>query len=223
MFVTLDPQCADEGCSFLFAKIGGLSQLVNDTMLPPIEVIAVLQTIFDKFDALADLYDVQKVRKTANESYLVAAGLPNPRLLPTEQDRACGLAAFGFALINSMNIINVELARYGVAFTAQVGVHSGSAIAGVIGHRTVQYDLCGDAVNTAARMCSYSEPDHVHVSEVTHRLLSHRFSSVCRGEREIKGKGRMKTYFLVNLPPQQREVLIEHRSEVPTTASSLAA
>ena len=78
--------------------------------------------------------------------------------------------------------------------------------AGVIGHKTVQYDLCGDAVNTAARMCAHSLPDHVHVSETTHALLCHRFASVCRGEREIKGKGHMTTYFLLNLPSGQHEI-----------------
>ena len=84
---------------------------------------------------------------------------------------------------------------------AQVGIHSGNAIAGVIGVKTYQYDLIGDAVNTAARMCSYSHPGHVHVSETTHALLKHRFGAVCRGVSEIKGKGSMKTYFLMNTPP----------------------
>ena len=39
-----------------------------------------------------NVYQVQKVRKTANESYLAAAGLPDPDLLPSETDRACGIA-----------------------------------------------------------------------------------------------------------------------------------
>ena len=75
-----------------------------------------LQHMFDRFDKLADVFQVQKVRarvthltsynsnpdpnvvqvqkvrKTANESYLAAAGLPDPDLLPSETDRACGIA-----------------------------------------------------------------------------------------------------------------------------------
>ena len=88
----------------------------------------------------------------------------------------------------------------GVQFTCQAGLHSGSAIAGIIGHKTFQYDLCGDAVNTAARMCSYSKPGHVHVSEAAYRLLGHRYPAISRGEMEIKGKGRIQTYYLVNMP-----------------------
>ena len=75
-------------CTFLFAKVGGLSQLINDPKANPRLVLRLLQTMFDRFDALADTFRVQKVRKTANEYYLVAAGLPNPELLPSTEDRA---------------------------------------------------------------------------------------------------------------------------------------
>jgi class 3 adenylate cyclase len=51
-------------------------------------------------------------------------------------------------------------------------------------------------------MCSYSHPGHVHVSEKTHALLKHKFGATSRGKSEIKGKGSMQTYFLVNTPPE---------------------
>ena len=70
----------------------------------------------------------------------------------------------------------------------------------------------GDAVNIAARMCSYSAAGHVHVSDATYQLVKSRFAGVCRGERKIKGKGDMKTYWLVNLPADQLEVLLEYKA-----------
>ena len=149
--------------------------------------------MFDRFDALADMFGVQKVRKTANEYYLVAAGLPNPKILPSAEDRAVGIAGFGFAMINIMNIINIELEEYGIQFTCQVGIHSGSAIAGIIGHKTFQYDLCGDAVNTAARMCSYSEPGRVHCSEQCYQLLNSRFHAEDRGAPTSAGWPLLRT------------------------------
>ena len=186
------------------SQVGGLAAILSDSRSEPRRVLQLLQRMYDKFDKLADTFQVQKVRKTANEYYLVAAGLPDQGLLPNAADRACAIAGFGFALLNLAPLIALELERTGAGryeLTLQVGLHSGSAIAGIIGHKTFQYDLCGDAVNTAARMCSFSEPGRVHVSEATQALLRHRFDSECRGEREIKGKGVMKTYFLHNAPP----------------------
>lgn len=194
-------------CSFLFAKICGLSKLVNDASVDPRDMMHCLQVMFDRFDQLADMFGVQKVRKTANEYYLVAAGLPNPQILPSPEDRARGIAGFGFAMMNIMNIINLELAQYGITFACQVGIHSGSAIAGVIGTKTFQYDLCGDAVNTAARMCSYSKPGHMNISDATYELLKDDFGAVPREPMHVKGKGQMKTYYLLNMPVEQQEAL----------------
>lgn len=130
-----------EGCTFLFAKVGGLAALINDSRAEPRRVLRLLQTMYDRFDRLADTFQVQKVRKTANEYYLVAAGLPDPTLLPNPQDRACAIAGFGFALLNAVPLLAVELERMGFDVTSlslQVGLHSGGAIAGIIGHKTFQ-------------------------------------------------------------------------------------
>jgi class 3 adenylate cyclase len=77
-----------------------------------------------------------------------------------------------------------------------VGIHSGPVIAGVIGINKFAYDLWGDAVNVASRMESHGEPGRVHVSEATHALLSNDFKCEARGEIEIKGCGKMRTWFV---------------------------
>ena len=79
----------------------------------------------------------------------------------------------------------------------QVGIHSGSAIAGIIGHKRFQYDLCGDAVNTAARMCAYSAPGCITISDTTQSLLGDEYATLSRGVREIKGKGSMHLHYLL--------------------------
>ena len=77
-----------------------------------------------------------------------------------------------------------------------VGLHAGSAIAGVIGIRKFIYDVWGDTVNTASRLESHSLPGRVHVSEVVYERLRDRFEFEPRGVVELKGKGPMTTYFL---------------------------
>ena len=117
-------------------------------------MINVLQLIFDQFDLLADTFKVQKVRKTVNEYYMTAAGLPDRKLIGGEQERAKATAALAFAMVHIMDVINMELQQHAIRVTLQlqIGINTGTAIAGVIGHKRFQYDLCGDAVNTARRL-----------------------------------------------------------------------
>ena len=206
-----------EGCCFLFAKVVGLRNLVDSPHRDPHRVLALLQSIFDRFDTLAETYSVQRVRKTVNESYMVAAGLPDPSLLQTPAERALGIAGLGFAMLHVMDVVNAQLAvtlgtdegRHDERplLDVQVGIHCGSAIAGVIGHRRIQYDLVGDAVNTTARMCSYGAPGRVHVSGAMHAFVAAHYHATPREPMEIKGKGIMTTFFLDRRKPSAEAAL----------------
>eukprot|EP01053_Blabericola_migrator_P001475 Blabericola_migrator_1__1474@NODE_138_length_13121_cov_86_467826_g120_i0_p1_GENE_NODE_138_length_13121_cov_86_467826_g120_i0NODE_138_length_13121_cov_86_467826_g120_i0_p1_ORF_typecomplete_len3179_score561_38Guanylate_cyc/PF00211_20/1e43Guanylate_cyc/PF00211_20/4_8e38E1E2_ATPase/PF00122_20/1e21E1E2_ATPase/PF00122_20/1_8e04Hydrolase/PF00702_26/9Hydrolase/PF00702_26/7_2e17PhoLip_ATPase_C/PF16212_5/1_8e04PhoLip_ATPase_C/PF16212_5/5_1e10PhoLip_ATPase_C/PF16212_5/1_1e04PhoLip_ATPase_C/PF16212_5/3_6e03 len=82
----------------------------------------------------------------------------------------------------------------------KIGIHSGRVISGVVGAKKPQYALFGDTVNTASRMKSTGKPDHIHVSAATHSLLE---SDDClvweQKETEVKGKGTMTTYLLIQV------------------------
>jgi class 3 adenylate cyclase len=70
-------------------------------------------------------------------------------------------------------------------------------VAGVIGRRKFIYDLWGDTVNTASRMESHGIPGRIQVTTATYQRLQDRYRFEDRGEMEVKGKGRIRTYLLI--------------------------
>jgi class 3 adenylate cyclase len=79
----------------------------------------------------------------------------------------------------------------------RIGIHRGSAVAGVIGSSKFSYDIWGDTVNTASRIESSGESGAIQVSEAVYHALNKRYAFRPRGRVDIKGKGEMSTYFLV--------------------------
>jgi len=94
------------------------------------------------------------------------------------------------AFVNALPLIQ------GHRISMRIGVHSGSAVAGVIGKKKFVYDLWGDAVNTAGRMESHGLPNEIHLSAVTAGLVGGAFDLKSRGPIEIKGIGSMETFFV---------------------------
>ena len=169
----------------LFADIVNFTQLSERT--PATELVQMLDQVFSRFDALADLHGLEKI-KTIGDAYMVVGGVPEARA-----DHAIAVAKM------SLDMLRVLKELEGPAFATlslRIGIHSGPVVAGVIGKRKFAFDLWGDTVNTASRMESHGQPDRVHISEATFKLLEGQFDFEARGPMAIKGKGVMSTWFL---------------------------
>ena len=78
----------------------------------------------------------------------------------------------------------------------RIGIDTGAVVAGVIGKRKFLYDLWGDVVNTASRMESHGVAGRIQVTESTRQRLSGSFMLEERGMIDVKGKGKLRTWFL---------------------------
>jgi adenylate cyclase len=150
--------------------------------------VALLNEMMRRFDALAAKHGVEKI-KTIGDAYMAVAGLPEP-----VADHADRLARMGLEMFAAKDEV---AAHFGVMFRMRIGIASGPVMAGIIGTRKFSYDVWGDAVNLAARLESSGEPERIQVSADARAAMSGWCDFESRGLIEIKGLGRLETWFLV--------------------------
>ena len=172
-------------CSILFGDIVGFTPLSQ--ALGPIKIVEMLNQIFSTFDDFCEELGVEKI-KTIGDNYMVACGVPTPD--PEHAIKTVTMAKMMLDFVGSLP----DLEGHRIAM--RIGVHSGPAVAGVIGKKKFVYDLWGDAVNTAGRMESHGVAGRIHVSVATADLVKTRFKLASRGKMEVKGKGQMETFLV---------------------------
>lgn len=188
----VDPEHKD--CvTIFFSDIVGFTTISSN--LPPKKVAKLLDRLYTKLDALSNKYDVFKV-ETIGDAYMAVTNLVKNQ----DSDHVARIANFAAEAIAAANatLIDEEDPSQGYV-NIRVGFHSGSVVADVVGTRSPRYCLFGDTVNTASRMESNSKANRIHCSEFSANLLEKQDSSakvVRRGNLDIKGKGKMVTYWV---------------------------
>uniref|UniRef100_A0A1A9W0S6 Guanylate cyclase n=1 Tax=Glossina brevipalpis TaxID=37001 RepID=A0A1A9W0S6_9MUSC len=186
----VEAECFDS-VTILFSDIVSFTELCSTST--PFEVVEMLNDLYTCCDSIISHYDVYKV-ETIGDAYLVVSGLP----LRNGKRHVGEIASLALHLLQS--ITNLKI-RHKPTETLQlrIGVHSGPCAAGVVGLKMPRYCLFGDTVNTASRMESSGEAMKIHISEQTYHLLENLGGYQCveRGLINIKGKGDMRTYWLI--------------------------
>jgi class 3 adenylate cyclase len=169
----------------LFADIVDFTILAKE--MTPEQLVRLLDRVFTGWDELASRHGLEKI-KTIGDEYMVVGGVPEAR-----PDHASAVARMALEMSTELA---ERTAGERAPLRARVGIDTGPVVAGVIGRSKFIYDLWGDTVNTASRMESTGEVGRIQVTERMYRRLGDAFLLHSRGEIEIKGKGRMRTYFL---------------------------
>ncbi len=174
-----------DSATVLFADLVGFTPLSGS--LSPENLVAILNEIFSGFDMLCEKHGLEKI-KTIGDSYMAVAGVPsmNPDHVRAAADMALEMREMLQSIAQSQ----------GRSLDLRIGLHAGPVVAGIIGDKKFVYDLWGDTVNVASRMESHGVAGAIHVSEDVYRRLADTYRMELRGEMEIKGKGKMRTYLL---------------------------
>jgi len=177
---------AYDDATVLYADIVGSTRLAE--RLDAKQLVALLNGIFSRFDLLAERHGVEKIR-TIGDNYMCVAGVPRRRA-----DHAQAMARMALGICAYLD----ELRAGGEdRIDFRIGMNSGPCVGGVIGLRKFVFDIWGDSVNTASRMESHSVPGRIHLSDATYELIRDEFDCEPRGTIEVKGKGPMRTWFLL--------------------------
>lgn len=204
--------------TILFSDIVGWTNIAE--AIPTSAVIKLLNDMFSAFDALLDKYGVCKV-ETIGDAYMVAAGHDGCA------DHAARVMLMGLGMLEATRQVKPPP---NMRLQIRVGIHSGPAFTGVVGHKVPRYCFFGDTVNVSSRMESNGVPGVVHISKAARDCIGdadlNGASMTRRGTIEIKGKGPMETHFVVPsgtaIPPPDVEKVSPPIAKAPTPAEQFA-
>jgi adenylate cyclase len=108
--------------------------------------------------------------------------MPDPQV-----GHAADVANMALEILDVTRKLSTELQE---DMAVRIGIHTGPAVAGVIGTRKLFYDVWGDTVNTASRMESHGSAGKIQVTEDTKRALGEGFNSKDAARSKSEARAR---------------------------------
>jgi class 3 adenylate cyclase/CheY-like chemotaxis protein len=186
-----------ENVSIMFTDFDGFSKVVPN--LSPEELIRSLSYYFDKYDEFAEENELIKI-KTIGDCYMAVGGLPE-----VNNTHAIDTVLTALKMKKFTNQFNNDKDDSIPVFPLRIGIHTGSAVVGVIGKKRFAYDIWGNAVNLASRMEQNANQEYINISESTYNEVKEFFICENRGDIEVKNMGSVPMYNLKRIKPEYSE------------------
>ena len=162
----------------LFADIEGFNSLSEQ--LAPEQTILLLNELIGAFDEAAERLGMEKLRSVGS-SYLAVCGLSIPRV-----DHQRRSVEFGFELLQITNRLNQKRQ---VDLSLDIGIHTGSISAGVVGSHRFYYDVWGETITIARSIGSSASQNLIRVSEPVMTALRGLYRFDHPSQISVKGQG----------------------------------
>ena len=183
------------GSTVLFTDFKDFTKIAEQ--LTPEQLITELDNCFRAFDEIIGSFGLEKI-KTIGDAYMCVAGLPLPM-----ENSALNAVHSALKITEYMRAQKEARINEGKGFwEIRIGIHTGDVIAGVVGQNKFAYDIWGDAVNTASRMESSSDPGKINISGSTYNMVKDHFVCSYRGKIPAKNKGIIDMYFVEDINRQ---------------------
>jgi class 3 adenylate cyclase len=189
---TVEPEF-HENVTVFFSDIVGFTTICDG--IHSWEVIDLLNRLYCVMDYLCGKFGLYKI-DTIGDAFICCSGLPEEN-----ENHADNVANFAVAVRHC--VTQVVSPIDGEPIVMRMGIHTGQCMSGVVGMTTPRYCVFSDTMNTASRHESTCEPGRIQCSSITFGQLAHfsrhetpQFNFTPRGLIDMKGKGKMFTYWI---------------------------
>ncbi|KAJ3019816.1 hypothetical protein HKX48_001743 [Thoreauomyces humboldtii] len=179
------------------------------------EALTLLNGIFQYMDEVIEEYEDLTKIKTISTKILFVGGLQGSKTHPFQMiDMAVQMRDY-FSQAQTYTIGDQQVP---IKLDIEFGVATGPLVAGIVGRKKFVYEIYGDVVNTASRMCSLAHEDQIVITEKVHNQVNEAFETEAMGTRAVKGKGVIPVYSVGNAI-DDGEVSFDHRFKRKSMAS----
>jgi len=168
--------------------------------IPIEDLVLQLHDVTVAFDNFLEQHFVEKI-KTIGGIYVGAGGVPlRNRSNPIDVVLAAIKIRESLLLLNKERV-SQKLPEFVVGY----GIHTGKAIAGVVGKNKLSYDIWGDTVNIAATIENQSESGSIIISEETNNEIGEYFNTTPAGTILLHTADKINLFQVTNIKPNFAE------------------